>query len=313
MNQDQTFISAVACADGDRDELISFLTLIEQTFTDRFSQGELILVLRGGDSVNRQAIREHFAAHPTRLLTSIVTMDAASGQESAMNAGRDLAIGDYVFEFDDIHIDYDRETILGAYAKCHEGFDIVTVRDDRKSRLTSRLFYRTFNRLAGKGASLGPSTFRVLSRRAINRVKSLSTYIPYRKAVYENAGLACAELTYHSTDRSGISRHSTQNARSGLAIDSFIYFTNLMEWISLAICGIFFAIAVAVIIYVIVSLFSDEQLSSGWVSIMGFLSIGFTGLFGLMTIVLRYLSALVDLTFRRQRYLIHDIEKISGV
>ncbi len=86
-----------------------------------------------------------------------------------------------------------------------------------------------------------------------------------------------------------------------------------MERLSLIICAIFFAIAVGVVIYVIYSLVADEQLMSGWVSIMGFLSIGFTGLFGLLTIVIKYLSVLVDLTFRRQRYLIRDIEKISGV
>ena len=46
---------------------------------------------------------------------------------------------------------------------------------------------------------------------------------------------------------------------------------------------------------------------------MGFLSIAFTGLFGLLTIIIKYLAVLVDLSFRRQRNLISDIEKISGV
>ncbi|MBR4530670.1 MAG: glycosyl transferase family 2 [Lachnospiraceae bacterium] len=313
MNPDQTFISAVASVGADRSELTGFLMLVEQTLTGRFLQGEIILVVRDDAEEAGREIREYFAAHPTKLLTSIVTMDAASGQESAMNAGRDIAIGDYVFEFDDIHVDYDGAVILEAYEKSLTGYDIVTARNDRRSRFTSRLFYRTYNRLSGAGRGLGPSTFRVLSRRAINRVKSLSTYIPYRKAVYENAGLASAEVIYHSTDEGGANRHSVRQARSGLAVDSFIYFTNLMERISLTVCGVFFLIAVIVVIYVIVSLCSDEQLSSGWVSIMGFLSIGFTGLFGLLTIVIRYLSVLVDLTFRRQQYLIKDIEKISGV
>ncbi|MBR5115526.1 MAG: glycosyl transferase family 2 [Lachnospiraceae bacterium] len=313
MNQDQKFISAVAAVDADRKELTGFLDLIVGALSERFSQGELILVVREDHEGGDQEIREYFTAHPTGMLISIVTMDRTSGKESAMNAGRDLAIGDYVFEFDDIHVDYDAAVIGEAYEKCLEGYDIVTVRSDKKARFTSGLFYRTFNRLSGVGRKLGPSTLRVLSRRAINRVKSLGTYIPYRKAVYEHAGLTSTEVLYHSTDPERKNRHTIREERGDLAFDSFIYFTKLMERLSLGICALFFAIAVGVVIYIVCSLIADEQLMSGWVSIMGFLSIGFTGLFGLLTIVIKYLSVLVDLTFRRQRYLIRDIEKISGV
>lgn len=313
MKKEANFISAVASVDEDNGELIPFLTLLENVITSHFAHGELILMVSMGAERVRNEIRKYFSEHPTRLLISIVTMDSTAGTEKIMNAGRDLAIGDYVYEFDDIHVDYDAGVILEAYEKCLAGNDIVTARNDKRSRFTSRLFYRIYNRMAGEERCLGPSTFRILSRRAINRVKSMGIFIPYRKAVYENAGLTSTQLVYRSTDPGSRSRHSLRQERSGIAVESFIYFTDLMERISLAICGIFFAIAVFVAIYVIVSFFSDEQLLSGWVSIMGFLSIGFTGLFGLLTIIIKYLSVLVDLTFRKQRSLIRDIEKISGV
>ena len=66
------------------------------------------------------------------------------------------------------------------------------------------------------------------------------------------------------------------------------------------------------VIYVAQSFFMDEQLESGWVSVMGFLSIGFLGLFSLLTIVLKYLSVIVNLVFKQQRYLVEDVEKISS-
>ena len=56
----------------------------------------------------------------------------------------------------------------------------------------------------------------------------------------------------------------------------------------------------------------DEHLESGWVSIMGFLSMAFVGVFSLLTIILKYLAVLVNLVFKQQRYLIEDIEKIAG-
>ncbi len=314
MAREQKFISAVAAVDGYSEELEDFLRIISGVLSERFQQAELILVLTTGQERNSGVIKEYFKNNPTGLMISIVTLDPGTGLEMAMNAGRDLAIGDYIYEFDDIHVDYTPVVISETYDRCiADGLDIVTARNDRPVKFSSRVFYRVYNALAGAGKDLGPSSFRILSRRAVNRIKSLGVYIPYRKAVYRNAGLQEASFVYGSTDTTGKSRHTVKKERGDLAIDSFIYFTDLMEKVSIAICLIFFAIAVGVIIYILVSLFTDEKLMSGWVSIMGFLSIGFTGLFGLITIVIKYLSVLVNLSFSRQQYLIRDIEKISGV
>ena len=229
-----------------------------------------------------------------------------------MNAGRDMAIGDYVYEFDDLYVDYEPDMIMEAYRKCLEGNDIVSVANNARMRLTSRWFYHVYNRTTHAQNKIGQETFRLLSRRAINRVKSIGSYIPYRKAIYMNCGLSVGKMQYVSTLGAGhLTKHSNRNERTGLAIDSFIYFTNVMERISLAISAVFLFIAVIVICYVLWSFFMDEHLESGWVSVMGFLSIGFMGLFGLLTIVLKYLSVLINLIFRQQRYLIEDVEKIS--
>ena len=42
-----------------------------------------------------------------------------------MNAGRDIAIGDFVYEFDDIFVDYDEKVIMDVYYKLLTGNDIV--------------------------------------------------------------------------------------------------------------------------------------------------------------------------------------------
>jgi dolichol-phosphate mannosyltransferase len=49
----------------------------------------------------------------------------------------------------------------------------------------------------------------------------------------------------------------------------------------------------------------------GWASIICFLSFGFFGVFVLLTIILKYLSVIVNLIFRRQKYLVESIEKIG--
>ena len=58
--------------------------------------------------------------------------------ESAMNAGRDIAIGDFVFEFDDVFVDYEPELIMRVYEKLLEGNDIVAVRSRGKVKMCIR-------------------------------------------------------------------------------------------------------------------------------------------------------------------------------
>lgn len=43
---------------------------------------------------------------------------------------------------------------------------------------------------------------------------------------------------------------------------------------------------------------------------MSFLALGFFGVIALLTIILKYLSVLLNLVFRQQRYLVADIEKV---
>lgn len=312
MTKEQKFISVVAYVRNAGDQIEYFLDHVMGTVSETFSKCELILVNDGSTDDSMERIHGYFDAHPADYMVSIIRMGTHQGQESSMNAGRDMAIGDYVYEFDDLIVDFEDRMIAEAYRKCLEGqgHDIVAVASSSRMRMTSRWFYQIFNQASGSKGKLGQETFRLLSRRAINRVKSMGTYIPYRKAVYMNCGLSTATLTYQSS-QTGMTKHSRKDERAGLAMDSFIYFTDVMEKISLTITGVFFVIAIVVLIYVIESYFTDPNLVSGWVSMMGFISIGFVGLFGLLSIVIKYLSVLVNLVFRHQRYLIEDVEKIS--
>lgn len=45
---------------------------------------------------------------------------------------------------------------------------------------------------------------------------------------------------------------------------------------------------------------------------MGFMAAAFTGIFMLLTILLKYMAVLFEITFNKKRYLISSIEKING-
>lgn len=313
MKKEPKFVSVVAYVHNDESILSGFLDHTMTKCEGTFEKCELILVNDASSDGSMDEIHRYFDTHHHGYMVSIVILGRFQGIESAMNIGRDMAIGDYVYEFDDLHTDYPADTITDSYGRCLAGSDIVSVSGKYKVRLSSRLFYYLYNRFSQSQYPIGTEKFRLLSRRAINRIKSLGRYVPYRKAVYMNCGLKAEHIYYDVSNRSSRNiRRSKGDERVNLAVDSFIYFTDIMERISLSVCVLFTVIALAVIVYTVWSYFMDQQLASGWVSLMGFMSLGFIGIFGLMTIILRYLGVLVNLSFRQQHHLIEDIEKISG-
>ena len=66
------------------------------------------------------------------------------GREIAMSAGVDMAIGDYVFEFDRISSIGD-DIIMKAYYKCIQGTDIVSVTPKKVAGFITKLYYKIYN------------------------------------------------------------------------------------------------------------------------------------------------------------------------
>lgn len=305
------FVSIVIYLHNSAKNLPDFLNLVVPYFNEGFKQYEMVCVDDGSEDKSVEILRTYAKEHDMKSMINVVHMSYFQGIESAMNAGRDVAIGDFVFEFDDVLVDYDSSLITEIYDKLLSGYDIVSASSKGKSRLTSKLFYSLFNKTSRAQGKIGPETFRIISRRAINRIKSMGQYIPYRKAVYMNCGLKTATIYYASKDMNiRLRNHAVRSERTDLALDSFIYFTNVLERISAIISGIFLCATVGVGIYLISDAFNSNKPVEGWLSTMGFLAIGFFGVFVMLTIILKYLSVLLNLVFKHQRYLVEDIEKI---
>ena len=135
-----------------------------------------------------EEIRRFMSQKGKTMPLTIVNMSLYQGVELCMNAGLDLSIGDFIFEFDSLALSYPEGQIFEAYCTALTGYDIVSVRPRRSRSFTSRLFYGVFNRFSGSNYKIGTDIFRVLSRRALNRVHAISTTPAYRKRHTQPAG-----------------------------------------------------------------------------------------------------------------------------
>ncbi len=309
--KEKKFISLVVYLHNVEEYIKYFMKSIIPVCESNFEQFEIVCVDDGCTDGTVDKLKEYLEENQTSAMVNVIHMSFFQGIESAMNAGRDIAIGDFVYEFDDVFVDYEPELLLKVYEKMLEGSDIVAASSKGKMRFTSKLFYSLYNATSRSKGKIGPETFRIVSRRAINRIKSMGQYIPYRKAVYSNCGLKMSTIHYDSKDvKARVKNKTVASERTSLALDSFIYFTNVLERVSMVICGFFLILTVAMGIYIISDFFNAYKPVEGWLSTMGFLALGFFGVFALLTIILKYLSVLLNLIFKQQRYLVADIEKV---
>lgn len=308
----KNFISCVVYMHNEEKEIVSFLKKLKNTLDEHFEKYEIVCVDDASEDDSVGALQKYVAESDKMKPVSLIRMSYYQGIEAAMNAGRDLAVGDFVYEFDYAFADYEPELIYQVYEKMLEGYDVVAAAPKKHIPFSSRLFYKVYNWGNKTENKLQQERFRLVSRRAINRVGQMNAYVPYRKVMYVNCGLKMETIFYENQHMEQRIRNvQERESRSNLAFDSFIIFTDVLEKISMGLCAIFLLVMIIMAGNVVVSLFSDSKPVEGWMSTFGLMSFGFFGLFLLMTLILKYLSVILNLVFKKQRYVISGIDKLN--
>ena len=310
-NKEQNFVSAVIYVHNAEDRIERFLAMVMEVMEQNFEHSEIICVNDSSEDGSLSIIRKvSKAAEKTSI--SVVNMSYYHGLELAMDAGMDLAIGDFVFEFDNTVADFDSSVIMEIYRhSLGGGYDIVSASPNRKERLSSRLFYRIFAKFAAVSYRMNTESFRVLSRRVINRVSSMNKTAPYRKALYANCGLKTDCIRYEVTgDWSKARNRKEQRYRMDLAADALILFTEVGYRFSMTMTVVMMLMSIFMTVYSLVTYFVIHPVE-GWTTTILFLSVAFFGLFGILTIIVKYLQLLVDMVFKRKHYSFESIEKLT--
>ena len=309
-NKEKNFISAVIYVHNNENEIGNFLNDLNKILSENFEKYEIICV---NDKSTDKSVEEIKKIPDTisETVISIINMSYYQGIELSMNAGVDLAIGDFVYEFDNAFIDYDLDCIMQVYKEALNGYDIVSAESNNKKRTSSKFFYKVFNKNSNNMYQINTETFRILSRRAINRVKAMNKTIPYRKAVYANCGLKLNVIIYKAKKNIHVKLSKEANAsRKGLAVDTIILFTNVSYKFAIIMAAIMMLVTIATAVYTLY-IFICEQPIVGWTTTMLLLSFAFFGIFSILTIMIKYLSIIIDLIFKKQKYLIESVEKIT--
>ena len=310
--KDQKFVSIVAYVRDDEPRVQQFFTTVVATIAERFEKYEVIFVDDGSFDESILRIKECATDLPNDVTVQVIRMGVFQGLEAAMNAGTALSIGDFVFEFDTITVDYQSTLVVDIYEHSISGFDIVAAIPPPPKGLVG-IYYRIYNNTkVNSGYSLRRECFRVVSRRAINRVQAMAKSTPYRKASYLNSGMAYGYISFVPKDNTKrIYDSLAKSGRFGLALESLMLYTKAISNVTTILAIIFFAFAIAVGVYVIIIYFGAQRPIEGWAPMMGMLSVGFAGMFLILTILIRYMSMTLHAVTVKQNYTIASIDKIA--
>ena len=301
-NKEKNFVSAVVYLQNQENQVRSFFEKLNTQLAAHFEHYELIAVNDGCTDNTVEQLKK-WAAERLEAPLTVLNMSLRQGIEPAMNAGLDAAIGDFVYEFDSMEEGWDTALVWQAYQKSLTGFDVVTV-CPTKARFTSKMFYKLFNKFSNSQYPLQTDLFRLVSRRAINRVHSISHDLAYRKAAYAASGLACATLMYE-----GVS-YSEEKARMDKAMDSLALYTDAGYKLSLFVSMAMLVLTLIALAYTVAVFIAGVPIQ-GWTTTMLVMSAGLSGIFFILTVAVKYLNLLVRLVFKKQSYLLESIEKIQ--
>ncbi len=298
--KEKTFVSAVVYLHNDGAEARRFFQQLYAILDMHFENFEFIAVDDSCTDDTVALLKEWAKDCPKPL--SILHMSLYHGLEDAMNAGIDAAIGDFVYEFDTMLTPYGMELVYDAYHDALAGNDIVCVCPRRMS-WSSRLFYKVFNSNSNTVYQLQTDVFRLVTRRAINRVHASNPFMPYRKAAYATSGLKIKPIPFEGNIV------SAQKSRLTLAIDSLVLYTKALYRLSIGITFFMMLVAGIELAYTL-AIFCLGRPVEGWTTTMLVMTLGFLGLFFILSIIIKYLCLNLDMMFRKQKYLIESIEKL---
>jgi len=306
--KEKNYVSVVLYVHNNETIIEKAILSLDEMFNSNFSNFEFILVndFSSDQSIERvKDIKEQLNATVT-----VLNLSYFHGQELAMISGQKLAIGDYVFELDTLNIDYGLNELINLYNTSLKGFDIVALSPKKKSSIYNKLFYSLLEKSSKLKMRLYTETARIISRRAINRVGILNTSVNYRKATYHYSGLPTQNIFYEPIKESKYNELSF-GSKFNLAYEIMIRYSHIASTISIGLSMFFMLFSVFMIGYVIASYIIVQNIASGWTTTMMFLTISFSGLFLVLSMILKYLDMLLRDKTINKSYVYDSIEQIK--
>jgi polyisoprenyl-phosphate glycosyltransferase len=294
---------------NEQESLIAFHRLLDSTeLPENYSRR--YIYVNDGSTDQTPLLLDQLAESDSRI--KVIHLSRNFGHQAALSAGLDAVTGDVVVSMDGDG-QHPPSLIIEMLRLHRAGYDIVQGHrlDDVHSasffkRTTSVLFYRLVSFVGEVNLSPGTSDFRLLSRGALEALRSLPEYHRFLRGMIVWIGFPNTMLPYKPNARlAGKPKYSFKRMLS-LAADGFFSFSLVPLWIGLLLGAAFIVLAGMELAYTTYILFRGhrEQLVPGWTSLVLILTVASAITMILQGILGIYVGMIFKEVKRRPIYLV---------
>lgn len=303
-------ISIVSPIFNEEDTLPEFYKRLSAALQEYGDQYEIILVNDGSRDNSLNMMREINANDPR---VKIVNLSRNFGHQIAICAGLDQASGN-VIAIMDSDLQDPPEVLPKFFEKQKEGYDIVyAVRKNRKEGILKKtayaVFYRLLIRMVNINIPLDSGDFCVISRRALDVLKTMPERNRFLRGLRSWIGLCQTGLEYDRDKRFAGEVKYTFSKLLKLAFDGFVSFSYVPLRVSSVMGLIVSALSfIGIVIIFYLSFFTSKTVGvPGWASVV--VSIFFLGGVQLLTIGIigEYIGRIYDEVKQRPLYVVQDV------
>ena len=233
------------------------------------------------------------------------------GKEAAMNAGLSYSKGDYVVVMD-ADLQDPPKYLIDMYNYLKEGYDVAaTRRITRKGEpmvrsFFSKMWYKLIDKMSDTEMVDGARDFRMMRRKVVDAILSLSEYNRYSKGIFSFVGFKTKWISYENVKRAAGKTKWSFWQLFKYALDGMTSFSTAPLLLA-SLFGILFCfIALIAIIFVIIRTLIYGDPVGGWPSLVCIiLLVGGIQLLCIGTIG-RYLSKVYLETKKRPIYIVDE-------
>lgn len=304
--KEKSFLSVVIYTYNQITKLSKKILDIDQFLFENFDSYEIIIV--NNDSNDDTAKKIRIIEKKLKNSTTLINLNKKQNIETAILAGTDLAIGDFIVEIENIEARFNPSLILKLFKKCISGFDIVSARAIN-SQKESQLFYKIFNKINNLNINLKTEPITIITRRALNQALRSKEKNRYRKILYLNTGFPYTTIDYDSKKQ--IKSNKTFKEKISLGIEMLLSFSNIGLDFTFLLSFLFFIFSILIGIYTIYTYLTYKQVISGWTTTMLFLSFGFSGMFLIIGILIKLITMVLHETKDKPQYSVQSIQRLK--
>lgn len=302
--KEKGYISLVCYLHNDADAIQPFLREIVPLIKETFENYQLVFVDDFSSDKTFETTKK--VLEEINVPGSVLRLSQKHGNERGILAGLDKAVGDFIIEFGCPVIDFPLHLISRSFEAIKSGKEIAVILPEKPLNLATRIYYFLFNKFSYLNEPLASERVLIMTRRALNSILSIDERIRYKKALLSLAGFPKEYIPYKPINNKYVDKRSFSEKMLS-TFENFASYTSIGSRAPLFLSVIFFVVSMVIGIWVTYNyLFVENIAGVGWVSVMGFMSISFSGLFFLLGILSEYVTKILRETVNIPIYTIGE-------